>query len=499
MNTYLLSVIHLDRETTIPLYRQIYGGLRTAILERQLSPGTRLPSSRDLAGILDVSRNTVLNAVDQLRAEGYLEARAGAGTFVTTHLPEDMMRPQCKATPTKTPLIAERRLSAIGERYQTLAPNFHTEATFPHRDHLFTIGVPDLHAFPFDHWAQLTARNYRTLPLGQFGYGNSAMGYHPLREAVADYLRASRAVRCDADQVIITSGAQQAITLAVRLLLNPGDQAWVEDPGYRGVMATLFSQGAVQVHVPVDAEGLDVGAGIDRAPNARLVYITPSHQFPTGYTLSLERRLALLQWAARAGAWIIEDDYDSEYRYQGHPLASLQGLDTAGRVIYVGTFSKVLFPALRIGYVVLPSDLVGAFAAAHWMIGPHPPLVTQAVLTEFIREGHFSRHIRRMRKLYAQKRDVLVTELKRQLGNRLRLGPTDTGLHVMGWLPPDVDDLQVERGVAAHHIAITRLSTLCSQSNPQSGLVLGYAGATLAAIPNGVRHLAEMVETLHRR
>src|SRR5262245_38120039 len=337
-----IGTLGLDRASGVPFYRQIYDGVREAILSGRLRPGARLPSTRVLAADLETSRNTVLAAFGQLLAEGYVEGRVGAGTTVARTLPETLLRarPEAAGTerPGRRPRLSRRGALLVGTR---AALGRGAIAAHPFRP-----GLPGLETFPFDLWTRLIARRWRRVPRQLLDYGDPA-GYAPLREAIAAYLGEARAVRCEATQVIVVTGAQQAVDLAARVLLDPGETAWVEDPGYQGARGALVAAGIRLASVPVDVEGLAVRRGARSAPGARLVYVTPSHQYPLGVTMSLQRRLALLEWASASGAWILEDDYDSEYRYAGRPLAALQGLDTAGRVIYAGTFSKVLLPAPR--------------------------------------------------------------------------------------------------------------------------------------------------------
>ncbi len=330
------------------------------------------------------------------------------------------------------------------------------------------------------------------------GYGANT-GYAPLRRAIAEYLGAARGARCTPDQVIITSGSQDALNLATLLLLNPGDAVWMEDPGYRGARAALLTAGAQIVPVPVDHEGLHVEAGIALRPDARMAYVTPSHQYPMGVTMSLTRRLALIDWAKRANAWIVEDDYDSEYRYRGRPLSSLQGLDDANHVLYIGTFSKVLFPALRIGYLVVPEVLVDGFRAVLRTMQHHLPGIEQAVLTDFIVEGHFARHIRQMRQLYAERQQFLLESVRQELGDQLSIGLTEAGLHVTGLLASGVDDLAVAASAGRIGIEAPALSSYSLRSISRGGLVLGYAGLSTSKIKVGVQGLGKAIAAVKVR
>ncbi len=357
----IFSASPVDRNSPVPLHRQVYHGIQEAILGLRISSGVRLPSSRGLAADLGISRNTVVSAFDQLLAEGYVEARTGAGTYVAFTLPDELLR----GRPSRIEPASYRisRVTALSQRGALLARTPMSYTPEESKPRAFQVGVPAVDAFPLRTWGRIASRRWRQLPRKLLDYGDPA-GYRPLRAAIADYLRASRAVRCRTEQVIIVAGSQQALELCATVLLDPGDAAWIEDPGYPGARGALLGGGARLIPVPVDEEGIDVAAGAVSCPEARLAYVSPSHQYPLGVVMSLPRRLALLKWAENAGAWVVEDDYDSEFRYRGRPLSALQGLDSHGRVIYVGTFSKVLFPSLRLGYLVVPPDLVEAFLAA---------------------------------------------------------------------------------------------------------------------------------------
>jgi GntR family transcriptional regulator/MocR family aminotransferase len=485
----ILTGIMLDHDAPVPLYRQVYEAFRAAILRRQLSPGARLPSTRTLARDLGISRYTVVEAFLQLLAEGYLEGKAGSGTYVTRTVPEELLRtPRPRGA--APPLPQERRpLSQRSAVQMMLGWHLIYARRAQHRSGLaFQMGVPDLEAFPGDLWGQLVARHGRQTPPLLRGTLDPA-GHQPLREAIASYLGMARGVNCTAEQVIVVSGAQQGIGVSAQVLLNPGDAAWVEEPGYFGAKGALLGAGARLVPVPIDAEGLDVEAGKARCPTARLACVTPSHQFPLGMTMSLPRRLALLDWAREAGAWVIEDDYDSEYRYVGKPLTALQGLDNAGRVIYVGTFSKVLFPALRLGYLVVPRDLTDAFLAARLFADMHPPGLEQMVLAEFITKGHFARHIRRMRTLYAERQAALV-EAARPLSGALDVRPAEAGMHLLGWLPVGSDDQAIAQLGERYQVATRPLSRFFLEPSAQRALLLGYAAVPIPAIREGVQRLA---------
>src|SRR3954463_1450651 len=410
----------------VPLYRWFYEELRTAILAGHLRPGARLPATRDLAKQYGLSRPTLVSAFEQLRSEGYVEGKVGSGTYVSKTLPDELLQ-----VPLARSAGRERRRRI---RFSEYAGRLQLQARVERRPaKAFRAHQPALDAFPVTLWAQVAARRLRRVSTKLLAGGES-LGYRPLRAAVAEYLNTSRGVKCSAEQVLIISGVQQALDRTAHLLVNPGDPVWMEEPGYSGAAAALHAVGARICGVPVDSEGLDLEVGKATCPPPRLVYVTPAHQFPMGITMSLARRLSLLEWARRTGTIIFEDDYDSEYRYSGRPIPALQGLDRAGVVIFAGSFSDVLFPALRLGYLVVPPDMVDIFAAAEAVSTQHPPLIDQAILCDFISEGHFARHVRRMRELYAERLSVLLEATRKRLGGLLEIPLIEGGLRTVGWL-----------------------------------------------------------------
>jgi GntR family transcriptional regulator/MocR family aminotransferase len=479
--------LSIDPRSATPLHRQIYDEIRAAVLAGRLSAGARLPSTRALAADLAISRNTVAGAFDQLLAEGYIEGRRGAGTFVAKELPEALLRVPATAQSSVRARVRAPRLSARGRMLAAtpVAPGAREGASAS----AFRPGIPALDAFPRDLWSRIAARLYRQSKFDFLSYGDPA-GHPPLRRAIAEYLRAARGVNCSWEQVIVTSGSQQALDLTARVLLDPGDSAWVEDPGYFGARGAWTAAGIRCTPVPVDDEGLSVAQGERCAPHARLAYVSPSRQYPLGITMSLPRRMALLAWARRRGAWIAEDDYDSEFRYAGRPLAALQGLDTTGRVIYIGTFSKVLFPALRLGYMVVPAGAVDAFAAARALSDRHPPGPSQALVTEFLTEGHFARHIRRMRMLYAERQAALLAAVRRECAGLLDISPADGGMHLVAWLPKGSSDREVSRRVAANGVTAPPLSAYYHAVPARPALLLGYSCVNTRKIHEGARRLA---------
>ncbi len=484
----ILPVITVDRRSAKPLYRQIYEGYREAIVQRRLRGGQRLPSTRSLAEELQVSRIPVLNGFEQLVAEGYFESRVGAGTFVARSLPDELATPKGRTAaggPTVRPgrrMVAGGPAALIRSQPEPWLKGWGA----------FRVSQPAVDHFPFPVWSSLVARHCGNPRRSLLNYGDP-LGHRPFREAVAAYLRTARAVRCEAEQVMAVSGSQQALEITARVLLDPGNRVWVEEPGYGGARDVLTMLGAGLVPVPVDNEGLDVAAGITRGPRARAVYVTPSHQYPLGVTMSASRRLQLLDWAQGSGSWIIEDDYDSEYRFESLPVASLQGLDRDSRVIYIGTFSKVLFPALRLGYIVIPTDLVAHFVAVRESMDIFPPTLYQAVLTDFINEGHFARHLRRMRLLYRERRGALVEAMGRELGASLQVLGDQAGLHLVAGLPRGSGDRQISARAARRGLWAMPLSACYMSEVSRPGLVLGYGGASTPEIRDGVRRLRSVL------
>jgi GntR family transcriptional regulator / MocR family aminotransferase len=479
------NVISVDRRAAKPLYQQIYASFRARIIDGQLRPAQLVPSSRELARELRVSRLPVLNAYAQLLAEGYLESRAGAGTFVARSLPGAAKARSANVA--SAIALANRSVSKDAAALPRYERPLWAASLGP-----FQVGQPDLHRFPIETWLRLVARYSRSMRVKAVQYGD-ALGRADLREVVATYLRTSRGVRCETEQIMIVSGSQQALDLATRVLLDVGSSAWVEEPGYWLVHRVLQASGCRAVPVPVDGEGLDVSAGVKRSRKARAVFVAPSHQYPLGVTMSASRRLQLLEWAQSAGAWIIEDDYDSEYRYDTMPIASLQGLDTNGRVIYIGTFSKVMFPSLRLGYLVIPPDLVDRFAAVRETMDICPADITQAVTAEFIREGHFARHIRRMRPIYAERRRALAAEIQQKFGGRATVLGDEAGMHLAVLLRGLRNDARIAARAAEGSLWLSALSGLYLGSVRQYGFVLGFGNTNLSQIAPAVRQLKKLV------
>jgi GntR family transcriptional regulator / MocR family aminotransferase len=480
-------LLRVDRKTSAPLHAQIDQALRARILAGAVRPGTRLPSSRSLAAELGVARTTVLQALEALQAEGYLVAAPRSGIRVAPELPEEGFTPAPLGTGRPSPpprlSIAARTLASLG----TGAPRLGSAPR------AFRPGLPALDLFPIALWSRLVGRA-QSRASARLLEGGDPAGHAGLRRAIADHVVAARGVRCVPEQVFVTAGTQQAFEEVLRLVVDAGEAVWLEDPGYLGAQRAVLGAAARPVPVPVDDEGLDVEAGIRRARRARLVILAPSHQYPLGVTLSLGRRMALLRWAVSARAMVLEDDYDSEFRHRGRPLTALQGLDDAGRVLYVGTFSKTMFPGLRVGYVVVPPSLVDVFGAARASLPAPASALEQAALATFMDEGHFARHLRRMRGVYRERAEALLDALRSRCAGVLEPKPCDTGMQLCAMLPGGVSDVDVRDRAAREGIEVAPLSDYRLGRGGRGGLVFGFGAIRPAAIRAGVESLQRALE-----
>jgi GntR family transcriptional regulator/MocR family aminotransferase len=464
-----------------PLYAQVYHRLRDHILAGTLRPGARLPSARALAADLRVSRNTIEAAFQQLAAEGFITRRVGAGTVVAASMEEHVpfARAPRRAQPPGPARPAQQVPIPLSKRGRLISDLGRAEIQ---ADHPIGPCAADLIGFPTRLWYRLLARRARQGGAELFRAGDH-YGMPPLRAAIAEHVRLTRGVRCEAEQVLVVNSTQQAIDLAARLLLDPGGTALVEEPGYPSARAAFLAAGATVRTIPVDAEGV-VAEELPKGPATRLLYVTPSHQFPLGVTMTLARRLAVLGWAAESGAWVIEDDYDSEFRYQGRPIAALQGLDQAGRVLYVGTCNKVLFPGLRLAYLIVPAGLVDAFAAGRRITDGFSSPLMQSVLADFLAGGHFAAYLRQARDHYAACRDALVRSAETTWGGVVRLGPSDTGLHLLTYLPAGTHDVRLAAAAPTEGLGVAALSRYYYDRARSRGLLLSYGATT----PERVRH-----------
>lgn len=471
------------------LWRWLRDELRDAILSGRLKRGTRMPSSRGLARQYQCSRGTVVLAFEHLRAEGYIEGRRGTGTFVALALPDDSL--SASHLPVRTPKQPSR--AGLSKRGRLATENVLILPPSRSIGKAFRSYEPAIDLFPVNLWSRIAGRVVRRAPRSLYGQGD-ARGYAPLRKAIAEYVGKARGVRCEAGQVLVTAGTQQALDLIGRLLLDPGDAVWMEDPGYPAAAWAFRAAGARVVPVPVDDEGLRIDWARGRRQEARLAYTTPANQFPLGMTMSLPRRLQLLNWALAEGAWIVEDEYDAEYRYFGRPVPALQSLDESGSVIYLGTFTKMLFNSLRLGFAVIPERLVDAFAAARSLADRHPPTLQQAILAEFILEGYFEHHVRRMRQVYSERIAVLVDAAKHRLDGILDVHHAASGMRTIGWLRKGEDDIAIAQRARARGLELAAISQFAVRHASPAGLVLGFAGCAPAELRRGVDVLASVFE-----
>lgn len=469
------------------LGRQLAGVLRNAISRGELTAGERLPSTRALAASLGVSRGTVTEAYEQLIAEGCLNAQPGsctrvAATFDEAVIPQRDLEKDVGRVPVSSDSV---------QRYAAIADHLATLPSVP-----FSVAVPEGAVAMDDHWRRLSNRVRATQVSAPSGYSDPR-GLLALREAIAEYLRRARAVRCGPENIIVTEGTQQGLYLSAKLLLSPGDAAWAEDPAYPGLTAVLEERGIEVQRIAVDSQGFDVATALKTRPVAKAAFVTPSHHYPMGMPLSMPRRLALVEWAKKSGGWIVEDDYDSELRYAGQPFPAIQGLDSS-RVIYLGTFSKVLAPSLRLGYVVVPDSLAKAFAGARALIGRGSPLTEQHVIAAYMIDGYFETHVRRIRAIYADRRQALIDALQLELPE-LRIQPIDQGMHILVWLPKELDDVAVATAASKAGIALRAISPMCSSNLKLSGLMLGFGGFTREQLSSATRRLRTLLKEFEHR
>jgi GntR family transcriptional regulator/MocR family aminotransferase len=487
--TSSFDLVVRERRTGTSLFQWVYDEIRLAILDGRLGRGRRLPSTRELARFYGVSRGTVVTAFEQLHAEGYLESNVGAGTYVNTQLPEDLLHAKRDAGAVVGAKKIKPSLSQFAQRLGQAAETRRQPAR------AFRAAEAALDAFPITLWTQIASRRLqratRTLLADV-----DPRGYRPLREAISNYLGTARGVTCTTEQVIILAGIQQGLELTARLVLDPGDPVWVEDPCFFGVTSMFNALAAKVIPIPVDLNGLDVEEGKRRCDQAKLAYVTPAHQFPLGVTMSLDRRLSLLDWAQHSGGLIFEDDYDSEYRYSGQPIPALQGLDQADSVIFAGSFSKVLFPSLRLGYLVVPPGLVEKFSAARYIMDRHSAVIDQAILCDFITEGHFGRHLRRMRELYASRLAVLRKSVQQKLGDVLTIPDTEAGVNTVGWLADGINAETVAQAAAERNVEVIPVKRFALQQKMPEGLLLGFGAVDDRELLRGVEDLARALTGL---
>jgi GntR family transcriptional regulator / MocR family aminotransferase len=489
--------LKLDAEGA--LYDQIYRALRGQILNGRLSAGSRVPATRDLASELAVSRNVAIMAYRQLLDEGYLTARMGAGTFVARELPRHLTTVATRRGPVAARTSAPLHLSAYARRVREASGG--VQFTWePRRDVLpydFRYGPPSFTDFPHETWCRVMARRARRVTIRDLDYGPPE-GLSALREAIADYVGRARAIACTPEQVLVVNGSQQALDLAARVLVDPGDVVLMEEPHYRGARTVMKAAGAKIETIAVDEHGLRTEELAQRRTLSRLAIVTPSHQFPTGALMPLGRRLELLSWARRSGACIFEDDYDSEYRYSGRPIEALAALDDSGCVLYAATFSKVMFPSIRLGYMIVPERLIEPLRSTKALMDTGGPTLVQAALVDFIREGHFERHLHRTRTRNASRRAAMLAAIERYLGSRAQVSGINAGLHLMLWLRELPASRARELRMRAERVGVGVYSVAPFYLNPpkQVGLLLGYASLPEKQIAEGIRRFASVVDSL---
>jgi GntR family transcriptional regulator / MocR family aminotransferase len=486
----LLADIKVNRNAAVPIYHQLYEQFRAMILGKRLRSGNRLPSSRILARQIGVSRVVVTQSFEQLIAEGYLIGKTGSGTFVADMIPDYLTL--AKKSNTVSSVLSHMQFN-LGSDYlpiEILARNSNKENVLP-----FQTGSPSFDNFPYKIWQQVGNKVLKKFKTFNLGY-DDALGYWPLRQEIANYLRQARAVKCEADQVIVVTGSQQGLNLVTDCLLKKGDTVWMEDPGYHGAKFSFLNRG-IKIHpLPIEKDGMNTVSAMKDCKEAKLVYTTPSHQFPLGGTLSLAKRLQLLNWAKRKNMWILEDDYDSEYRYEGRPLSSLQGLDTAGCVIYSGTFSKVLYPGLRLAYLIAPSlEMVNEFKKVKAMLDRQSPILDQIILSKFISEGHFFRHLRKMRILYFERQQILLGLAKDLVGNYLTIEPSAAGMNLTGYISSTINLQKFKMEIKKNNIIVPFIKDYAIETFNPRAIMLGYTAFSKYKIKTGLEKLRSCFES----
>jgi GntR family transcriptional regulator/MocR family aminotransferase len=483
----LVTFISLNKNQGNTIHNQLYEQLKSGIYEGMLRPGDRMPSSREMSAELKISRNTVLQVFEQLMMEGFFETKTGSGTFISKNVAKFSYSKGQSTHPGQKPEHFTARPYGLNNAFKG-----HVSALEPIIP--FQQSVPLMPEFPFAAWARISASVHKKMNLLHLGY-DDAQGYLPLRKALCDHLRISRSINCEPENMLIVTGSRQALHLCAEILLNKGDQCWMEDPGYPGATSAMQRFGAQICPVPITDNGIDLDFAMQHYPKAKLAYVSPSHQFPMGNTMALNERVKLLNWAKDNDIWIIEDDYDSEFRYNGRPIPALQGMDTNGNVIYSGTVSKVLLPALRLGYMVFPTKAIARqFATAKSVIDGQSNIITQAIVSEFIRQGHFSRHIRRMRLLYKKAQDDLANLINLHLKNRLTPAPVEAGMHLLAWLPSAINASVIANEALKEGLVIHTLTQYGIKFEHPNGLILGFSGFTFKEMEAGVLVLKRVLD-----
>jgi GntR family transcriptional regulator/MocR family aminotransferase len=483
----LVTFISIDKKQGSTIHNQLYDQLKNGVYEGMLRSGERMPSSREMSKEFKISRNTVLQVFEQLTMEGYFEAKTGSGTFISNNVDKFSRSKGRLAHPAQKPEHSTAKPYGLNSAFKG-----HASAFEPVRP--FQQSVPLIPEFPFHTWARISAGVLKKMNLLHLSY-DDAQGYLPLRKALCDHLRISRSINCDPENMVVVNGTRQALHLTAEMLLNKGDQCWMEDPGYAGAKSAMQRFGGRICPVPIGNNGIDLDYAMHNYPKAKLAYITPSHQFPMGDTMALSERIKLLNWAEKNRMWIIEDDYDSEFRYNSRPIPALQSMDNNGNVIYIGNLSKVLLPALRLGYMVFPSNAMARqFTTGKSAIDGQSNIINQAVITEFIRQGHFSRHIRRMRLLYKKAQDDLVSLINQHLKTWLIPAPVEAGMHLVAWLPLNINAEIIANEASKEGIIMSALSQHSIKFNHSNGLILGFSGFSFKELETGVLTLKRILD-----
>jgi GntR family transcriptional regulator / MocR family aminotransferase len=502
--------IKVLRNSAIPLYIQVYEQFREMILSKRLRPGDRIPASRNLAIEMGVSRVIISQAYEQLMMEGYLVGRTGSGTFVADIIPDHLLSAAKKGAGKQENKLSDQGKAVLPKQTAQQPAgqvNNPPKGDLPQSNPFFgdrmvvepfMAGSPALDQFPYKAWQQVGNAVLKELKSAHLVYEDT-LGYLPLRKAIASYLRMSRAVICEAEQVIVVTGSQQGLNLVAKGLLQKGDAVWMEDPGYPGAVMSFKDAEVSLCPVPVQEDGLDITYATQKYGHAKLAYVTPSHQFPLGYTLSQAKRLQLLEWARDNNMWILEDDYDSEFRYEGRPLESLQGLDTHGRVIYSGTFSKVLFPGLRLAYIVAPTiGMAQSFKRLKSSLDRQSPIIDQLMVSRFMEEGYFLRHIRKMRLLYAERQNILISLLKEGLGDYFRIDTSPSGMHLVCWLSDKIDVERFKLEIRKQQLLVHFVDYCTLEHKLPPAVALGYTAFSKYKLKTAVEKLVICVHNALR-
>ncbi|MFW5393417.1 PLP-dependent aminotransferase family protein [Yersinia sp. 2544 StPb PI] len=469
---------------------QFHHALKELILNGQLRSGTKLPSSRTLSEMMSISRNSVISGFERLIDEGYLITKKGAGTYVSSIIPDEMIHIQATS---QHQCADDKNIELnINPQMKIMSSIWDKSSPYTGQNRIFSIGIGCTDLFPHELWGRLLGRAWRQFRQ-QIGQLNEPLGFQPLRMAISDYVRTTRGLNCNEDQILIVNGTQQAMNLAAQVLLQRGDEVWLDEPGYDGALGAFTAMGAKICPVISDKDGMDISYGIRRWPNAKMIFTSPSHQFPLGGTLSLSRRMALLDWAAENKTWIFEDDYNSEFRYTAPPIQALQGLDKQQRVIYAGTFSKMMFPEFRLGFLVIPNNLIESFKLAKYYADTRTSYLEQATLATFISDGHYARHVRRVRKACYERKKVIIDAIQRYLPNSFKIEPADSGIHIVCWLLDNLKEQDIIDKCRKIGLGAQPLSRYCQTNSPEQAILLGFAAHSPAEIVAGIQRLSQII------